>query len=84
MPKTNKSKSEITRKEWRPPSSADLAKFREILRLVQEDAKRAGLDKMTMRQINAEIAAAREAYLFIPFEQLTLTTLLPKAAAQAA
>jgi Arc/MetJ-type ribon-helix-helix transcriptional regulator len=29
------------------------------LRAVQEDARRAGLDKMSMREINAEIAAAR-------------------------
>jgi hypothetical protein len=29
------------------------------LRAVQEDARSVGLDKMTMREINAEIAAAR-------------------------
>ena len=29
------------------------------LRAVQGEARRAGLDKMTMREINAEIAAAR-------------------------
>ena len=29
------------------------------LRAVQDDARRAGLDKMTTRQIDAEIAAAR-------------------------
>jgi hypothetical protein len=29
------------------------------LRAVQEDSRRAGLNKMTMRQINAEIAEAR-------------------------
>jgi bifunctional DNA-binding transcriptional regulator/antitoxin component of YhaV-PrlF toxin-antitoxin module len=48
-------------KEQQRPSPAALAKFRKILRLVQEDAKRAGLDKITMRQINAEIAAMRRA-----------------------
>lgn len=31
----------------------------EALRLLQEDAKAKGVDKLTMRQINAEIAAYR-------------------------
>lgn len=30
------------------------------LRAVQQDARRAGLDKMTMREINAEIAVTRQ------------------------
>jgi metal-responsive CopG/Arc/MetJ family transcriptional regulator len=31
------------------------------LRVVQDDAKRAGLDKLTMRQINAEVSGTRRA-----------------------
>jgi Arc/MetJ-type ribon-helix-helix transcriptional regulator len=31
----------------------------DALRAVQEDARRAGLDNMSMREINAEIAASR-------------------------
>jgi len=31
----------------------------DALRVIQAEAKRKGLDKLTMRQINAEIAAAR-------------------------
>jgi Arc/MetJ-type ribon-helix-helix transcriptional regulator len=46
--------------EWRP-SPAALAQFGEIVRLIQQDARRAGLDKMTMTEIDAEIAAARKA-----------------------
>ena len=34
--------------------------FRNIVRMIREDAKRAGLDKMTMAEINAEIDAARK------------------------
>ena len=35
------------------------AELAAALRAVQAEARRAGLDKMTMREINAEIAAAR-------------------------
>ncbi len=37
------------------------AELLEALRLVQEDARRAGLDRMTEREVEAEIAAARRA-----------------------
>jgi len=46
--------------EWRP-SPAALAQFGEIVRLIQQDARRAGLDKMTMTEIDAEVSAARKA-----------------------
>src|ERR1700761_4582859 len=46
--------------EWRP-SPAALAQFGEIVRLIQQDARRAGLDKMTMTEIDTEVAAARKA-----------------------
>ena len=39
---------------------ATRTKFREIVRVIREDAKRVGLDKMTMAEINAEIDAARK------------------------
>lgn len=35
------------------------AELLEALRLVQEDARRAGLDRMTEREVEAEITAAR-------------------------
>ncbi len=41
-------------------SPATLAQFGEILRLIRQDAKRAGLDKMSARAINAEVEAARK------------------------
>ncbi len=44
--------------EWRP-SPAALSQFAEIVQLIREDARRAGLDKMTMAEINAEVEAAR-------------------------
>ena len=36
-----------------------LAKFRDIIRTIREDVKRAGLDKMTMAEINAEVDTTR-------------------------
>jgi len=41
------------------PSPSALAELGHIVRLIREDARQAGLNKMTMRQINAEVAAAR-------------------------
>ena len=43
--------------EWRP-SPAALAQFGKLVRSIQQDAKQAGLDKMSMREIDAEVAAA--------------------------
>jgi len=65
--KQNRTMSELFREglrrleqEEQPrPSPAALAEFREIVRLIREDAKRAGLDKMTQAEINAEVDAAR-------------------------
>ena len=37
-----------------------LAEFRNITSMIREDAKRAGLDKMTMQEINAEVDATRK------------------------
>jgi len=45
--------------EWRPTPAA-LNAFAKAVQLFREDARRAGLSKMTMRQINAEVAAARK------------------------
>lgn len=46
----------------KPQLVIDRSKNTELLaalRAVQEDAKRKGLDKLTMREINAEVAAVR-------------------------
>ncbi len=45
--------------DWRPTPAA-LNAFSRAVQLFREDARRAGLDKMTMREINAEVAAARK------------------------
>ena len=45
--------------EWRP-SPAALRDLGKVIRLIQQDAKRVGLDKMTKREINAEVEAARK------------------------
>ena len=65
--KQNRTMSELFREglrrleqDERRPSSAALADFRDIVRLIREDAKRAGLDKMTMTEINAEVDATRK------------------------
>jgi Arc/MetJ-type ribon-helix-helix transcriptional regulator len=41
----------------RPAALSELAA---TVRLIQREAKRTGLDKMTMREINAEVEAARK------------------------
>lgn len=41
----------------RPAALSELAA---TVRLIQQEAKRAGLDKMTMREINAEVEGARK------------------------
>jgi hypothetical protein len=41
------------------PSPEALNDFRTVIRLVQQSARAAGLDKMTAREINAEVEAAR-------------------------
>src|SRR5438045_8491502 len=66
--KQNRTMSELFREglrrleqeeEWRP-SPAALAQFGEIVRLIQQDARGAGLDRTTMREIDAEVEAARK------------------------
>jgi predicted transcriptional regulator len=61
--KENRTMSELIREALRQyqqrqeaPVNTDLLA---ALRAVQEDARRAGLDKLSQREINAEIAAAR-------------------------
>jgi predicted DNA-binding protein len=44
-----------------PLRAKRLAEFQRLLGALQQEAKRKGLDKMSMRQIDAEIAAARKA-----------------------
>ena len=44
-----------------PARPKHLAALKRVLTELQEEAKRNGLDKMTMREINAEIAATRKA-----------------------
>jgi Arc/MetJ-type ribon-helix-helix transcriptional regulator len=65
--KQNRTMSELFREglrrleqEERRSSPAALAEFGDIVRLIRGDAKRAGLDKMTMTEINAEVDAARK------------------------
>src|ERR1051325_3602183 len=41
------------------PSAKALEQFARAVELFRQDAKRAGLDKMTKREINAEIEAVR-------------------------
>jgi hypothetical protein len=50
---------EIERK-YRKPSAVALKNFGKAVDLFREDARRTGLNKMTMREINAEVAAARK------------------------
>lgn len=65
--KQNRTMSELFREglrrleqeDERRPSPAALAEFRRLVRLIQQDAKRAGLDKMTMDEIDSEVEAAR-------------------------
>jgi Arc/MetJ-type ribon-helix-helix transcriptional regulator len=42
------------------PKPGSLAEFADLVRAIQEDARRTGLDKMTGREINAQVAAARK------------------------
>jgi Arc/MetJ-type ribon-helix-helix transcriptional regulator len=59
----NRTLSELVRELFRQYQARQKAPLNfellAALRAVQADAVRAGLDKMTMREINAEIAAAR-------------------------
>ena len=66
--KQNRTMSELFREglrrleqeeEWRP-SPAALSQFGEIVRLIRQDAKAAGMDKITMAEVNAEVEAARK------------------------
>jgi Arc/MetJ-type ribon-helix-helix transcriptional regulator len=61
--KQSRTMSELVREGLRRLEQEDIrginAELVAALRAVQDDARRAGLDKMTMREINAEIAAAR-------------------------
>src|SRR5437867_12813956 len=45
--------------KWRP-SPAALAQFGEIVKLIRQDAKAAGMDKITETEIEAEAEAARK------------------------
>jgi len=45
--------------EWRPSPIA-LAQFGKLVRSIQQDGRRAGLDKMSLSEINAEIEAVRK------------------------
>ena len=65
--KQNRTMSELFREglrrlekedQWRPDPKA-LAEFGRAVRAIQADAKRAGLDKMTMEEIDAEVEATR-------------------------
>jgi Arc/MetJ-type ribon-helix-helix transcriptional regulator len=65
--KQNRTMSELFREglrrleqDERRPSSAALTELRDIVRLIRGDAKRAGLDKMTMAEIDAEVDATRK------------------------
>ncbi len=65
--KQNRTMSELFREglrrleqEEQRPSPAALAELRNIVRLIRGDAKRAGLDKLTMTEINAEVDATRK------------------------
>jgi len=42
------------------PATGALGDLGNVIRLIQQDAKRAGLDKMTKREIDAEVKAARK------------------------
>ena len=65
--KQNRTMSELMREAFRRyqqeekfrPSSAALGALADALAAVREDARKADLDKMTMREIDAEVAAYR-------------------------
>lgn len=50
----------LEQEEQQRHQPASLADLGSILRAIQHSAKAAGLDKMTHREINAEITAARK------------------------
>jgi len=63
----NRTMSELMREAFRRyqqeeqrPSPEALKNLGQVIRLIQQEAKRTGLDKMTKREINTEIAAARK------------------------
>jgi Arc/MetJ-type ribon-helix-helix transcriptional regulator len=65
--KQNRTMSELFREglrrleqEDRSAASSSLRDLATVIREIQEASKRAGLDKMTMEEIDAEIAAARQ------------------------
>ncbi len=66
--KQNRTMSELFREalrrfeedEQQRPAPAALQSFAQAVALFQEDARRAGLDRMTKREINDEIQAARK------------------------
>lgn len=51
--------------QWRP-SPVAIQQFGGIIRSIQQDARRAGLDRMTMRDIDAEVAASRKSLARTP------------------
>lgn len=63
--KQNRTMSELMREALRTYESVELRRaegfrrLREVVASMQEDSKRNGTDKMTMDEINEEIAAAR-------------------------
>ncbi len=65
--KQNRTMSELFREglrrleqEEQRPSRALLRDLGTVIRLIQQDARRAGLDKMTRAEINAEVEGARK------------------------
>ncbi len=67
--KQNRTMSELFREglrrleqeeEWRP-SPVALAQFGELVKLMRQDAKGAGMDKITEAEIEAEVEAGRRA-----------------------
>jgi Arc/MetJ-type ribon-helix-helix transcriptional regulator len=50
----------LEQEEERRPSPVALARFGKLVRSIQLDARRAGLDKMPRREINAEVEAVRK------------------------
>src|SRR5436309_2328566 len=50
----------LNEEEQSRPSTTALQEFTQAVRLFREDARRAGLDKLTKREINAEIAVTRK------------------------
>src|SRR5436190_2649324 len=59
MMKQSARKTQASRKGRPAGRRANLEKLADVLQLVREDAKRKGLDKLTTREINAEIEAYR-------------------------